>query len=110
MSYQLVTPTQEQLDELESKHGDLLVLQGGKRSAYLMVFRRPTRQETIGYKLHVKKDATTASEALCKRIVVFPDKPVLDELLDKFGFAADFCLNSEEFQDFTGMANAAELK
>ena len=110
MSYQPVTPTQEQLSELEQKHGDLLVLSGGKRSPYTLVFRRPNRQETIGYKLHVKKDSTTASEALLKRIAVFPPKAELEQLLETYGFAADFCINHESFQDFVGLASEADLK
>ena len=110
MSYQPVTPTQEQLAELEQKHGDLLVMSGGKRSAYCVVFRRPNRQETIGYKMHVKKDSTTASEAMFKRIAVFPDKQTLEELIEKFPLASDFCLNHESFQDFVGLASEADLK
>lgn len=111
MSYQPVTPTSEQLAELETKHGDLLALSGDpKYSPYLMVFRRPKRQEIIGYKHHLKKDSTTANEELVKRIVVFPDKAELDRILDVFPLAPDFCVNDDSFQKFVGLASAADLK
>ena len=110
MPYQPVTPTQEQLAELEAKYGNVLVMSGGKRSPYCVVLKRPSRKETIGYKAWLKKDATTASEEMVKRLAVFPDKPELDKWLEEFPFAPDFILNSDTFQDFVGQGSEADLK
>lgn len=111
MSYQTVEPTQELLNELEQKHGDILLLRGDKRMApYLFVFRRPKRQETIGYKVHLKKDSTTANEELIRRIAVYPDKPEIEKIFDIFSFAPDGCVNNSDFQNFVGISTAADLK
>ena len=111
MSYQPVKPTEDQLTELEQKHGDLLALSGDpKYSPYFVVFRRPKRQEIIGYKVHLKRDSTTANEELVKRIVVFPDRQELDRILDTFPLAPDFCVNDDSFQKFVGLASQADLK
>lgn len=110
MVYVPVQVTDEQLAAFEAEHEDILVLRGGERSPWTYVLRRPTRQETIGYKQHAKKDASTASEALVRRIVLFPNAGDLDKQINRWAFSVDAVVGSDAFQEFIGLAVSDQLK
>ncbi len=109
--YVTVKPNDTEMADLEAKHEDVLVLKGHPEMApWLIVVRRPTRQESIGYKSHAKKDSTTAGEALVRRITVFPAQAELDRILDRWPLAPDFILDDQTFKDFVGLAASSSLK
>lgn len=110
MAYVPVEVTDEQIAALEAEHEDVLVLRGGERSPWVIVARRPTRQESIGYKTHAKKEPATSSEALLRRVTVAPSGADLDKQLNRWPFLCDAVVASERFQEFIGLAVSDQLK
>ncbi len=106
-------PTPVELEELEEKHRSILVVRGHpEKSPWLVVLRRPKRQEMIAYKAQRKREGQdmTSNEALIKRLVVFPDPAKstdLDVMIDEYPFFPDGIVGLKSFNDFIG-ANAEE--
>lgn len=96
---------------LDEEHGDIMVLDGHPdMSPWRIVVRRPTRQESIGYKAAHKKDPTQSAEMLIKRLAVWPDRALVDEAFEAFPFLGDGVLADQAFQDFIGISANALLK
>lgn len=95
---------------LEEEHGDILVLRGTEKSPWVMVVRRPTRQETLGYKAVSKRGDGTANESLLRRTTVFPTGADLERQLQRWPFLADGIADSGAFREFVGIAVEADLK
>lgn len=106
-----LTPEIQQQFETASPDEDFLVCDGGTMTPYQVMVRRPTRQEAIGYKAHHRRDPTTSSEELCKRIIVWPEKEVVERMAKKFGgFFYDGIVQSDPFQKFVGLAVGEQVK
>lgn len=112
MAYVPVTVSDEQLSQLEEHHEDILVLRGSERAPWLLVVKRPNRQQTIAYKQHAKKDSTTANEALFRHITVFPaaKDPDFDRQLNRWPLLCDAAAGSESFADFLGTTVNEQVK
>ncbi len=111
MAFTPVTITDEQKASLEEKHEDILICTGDPEfSPWLVVVRRPTRQETIGFKAHAKKDETTANEQLVRRIAVFPSAADLDRQIERWPLLCDGISGSDKFRKFLGFNVEASLK
>ena len=111
MAYTPVNLSDEQKAALEVEHEDILVLRGKPEvSPWVVVIRRPKRQETIGYKSAVKRDPTTANEQLLRKICVFPQAADFERQLDRWPFLCDACAGSQAFNDFLGLSVAEDLK
>ena len=110
MAYVPVTITDDELATLESEHEDVLKLGGGERAPWVIVLRRPKRQETIAFKQHANRDIATANEALVRRITVAPKGEDLEKMIDRWPFLCDAVASSEAFKDFIGLAVGAQLK
>jgi hypothetical protein len=109
--YEPITIDEATIAALEEKHDDVLILKGDpEMSPWLVVVRRPTRQETLGYKSHAKKDQTTANEQLIKRIAVFPVGDDMDRQLARWPFLPDGIADDDKFKRFMGLSVEASLK
>ena len=103
--------TDEQIQALEDEHEDVLVLRGPEKAPWIAVLRRPTRQETIGYKTHAKRDSTTANEQLIRATCLFPKKGEdFDRQLARWPFFVDGLADSKSFKDFVGITVESDLK
>jgi hypothetical protein len=98
-------------DALEEKHEDILVLTGdAEMSPWLVVVRRPTRQETLGYKQHAKRDQTTANEQLIRKLTVYPSGEELEKQHTRWPFFPDGIVSDDKFSRFMGLSVEASLK
>lgn len=102
--------TDDKRQELEDEHEDILVLRGTERAPWVIVVRRPTRQETIGYKAHARKDNLTANEQLLARITVYPTGADYDRQVARWPFIPDGVAASKVFNEFVGIAVDESLK
>ena len=102
--------TEEQLAKFEEEHEDVLVMRGPEKAPWLVVLRRPTRQEAIGYKTHAKRDSTTANEQLITRTCVFPKGDDFARQIARWPFFVDGIADSQAFKDFVGITVEADLK
>jgi len=77
--------TEEQLDDLESKHRRIAHLQG-ENGAWEVVYRIPTRLELKAFRgrAHNEKIQADAIEVLARQCVVFPPKEAFDALLQDY--------------------------
>lgn len=105
------TITDEEIQALDDEHEDVLVLRGPEQAPWIVVLRRPTRQETIGYKMHAKRDSTTANEQLIRAVCVFPKKgDDFDRQIKRWPFFVDGVADSKPFKDFVGITVENDLK
>lgn len=105
-----LTISDERLAELEAEHEDVLVMKGPEMAPWLAVVRRPTRQETIGFKTHAKRDSTTANEQLVRAICVFPKGEDLARQIARWPLFVDGLCDSKTFRDFVGITVDNDLK
>ncbi len=110
MAYTPVTLSDEQKAALEAEHEDILVLRGGERAPWVVVIRRPKRQETIGYKTAAKRDNTTANEDFIRRIAAYPKAGEWERQLERWPFLCDGIADSNSFKEFLGLSVAEDLK
>lgn len=110
-----LTLTPEKQEELETEHEDILILQGSTMSPWLVVLRRPTRPESIGYKQHAKRSPETANEQLIRSICVYPDPKAgkdgdFERQLARWPLFVDCVADNERFKEFIGFAVDSTLK
>jgi len=111
MKYAPITLDPVEQAALEEKHEDILILRGDQEmSPWLLVVRRPTRQETLGYKQHAKRDSTTANEVLIRKLTVYPTGAALDAQIERWAFLCDGAVADEKFSRFMGLSVEASLK
>lgn len=110
MAYTPVTLSDEQKAALEQEHEDILILRGGERAPWIVVVKRPSRKDTLAYKLFAKRDNTTANEEFIKRIRVFPDESAFEKQLDRWPLLCDGIADSDAFKSFLGLAVGEDLK
>lgn len=110
MAFQKVELTDEKRAALEAENEDILVLSGPEKAPWLVAIRRPTRQETIGFKTHAKRDETTANEQLVRRIAVFPPAVDMDRQLERWPLMCDGIGNSTSFKEFLGFTVEEHIK
>lgn len=110
VAYTPVTLSDETKSALDSEFDDILVMRGGARAPWLVVLRRPKRQETIGYKAHAKRDPTTANEQLIRKIACYPKDNDFEKQLERWPFLCDGIADSEAFKDFLGLTVSEDLK
>ena len=108
--FQPFTITDEELKALDEEHGDVLKLHGSEAAPWMVVLRRPTRQEIIGYKHGIKKESFAANEDLIKRICVFPTKDDFAAQLARWPIFVDGIADSRDFKEFIGFTVDADLK
>lgn len=104
------TITDEELKALDEEHDDVLKLHGSEYAPWVVVLRRPTRQEIIGYKHGVKKESFEANADLIKRICVFPSKEDMQRQIDRWAIMVDGIADSREFKEFIGFTVDKDLK
>lgn len=110
MAYTPVELSDAQKSALEAEHEEILILRGNAKAPWLVAMRRAKRPETIGYKNHAKRDATTANEMLVRKIAVFPTDRAFEDQLERWPFLCDGIADSEPFKDFLGLSVAEDLK
>lgn len=110
MAYVPVSVSDEELARLEEKHEDIIMLRGGERAPWVMVLRRPTRQETLAFKQHAKKNQESANEALIRRITVAPQGDDLERQIERWPLLCDAAANNDAFQDFIGATVSEQQK
>ncbi len=110
--YVPVTLDEETRARLEDQHEDILVVKGGERAPWVLVLRRPNRQETLAFKAHARKDSATANEALIRRVTVYPDPKSadFDKQLERWALIPDFVADSQSFKEFLGGGIESDLK
>ena len=79
-------------------------------SPWLVVVRRPNRQEIKAYKTHLNKDATSAGEMLVSRLCVYPSQDDFNRQVDRWPLLVDAILAFDKFKDFVGVSTTASLK
>lgn len=111
MAFEKVTISDEQKASLEEKHEDILLMRGDEEmSPWLVVVRRPTRQEIKAYKTHLTKDATSASEMLVSRLCVYPTQDEFNRQVDRWPLLVDAVMADDKFKSFVGVSTNASLK
>lgn len=110
--YEPVTLSEEKLAELEEEHEDVLVIRGSEKAPWLVVLRRPKREEAILFKQAAKRDSTTANEQFVRRICVYP-KPgdeAFEKQVRRWALMTDGIAISPGFQEFLGITIENDLK
>lgn len=111
MAYTPVTITPEELNALETEHEDIMRFDGDPDLApWIVIVRRPKRQEAIAFKQHATRDIATANEALVRRITVFPKGDDLEKMFDRWHMLCDGIASSDRFKAFIGLAVGSQLK
>ena len=110
MPYVPVEITPEQLTAFETEHEDICVVRGTAKAPWVYVMKRPTRQQTIAYKQHAKRNLSTASEALLRHIVLAPTGEQLQKQIDRWPFGVDAAISSDSFQEFVGITIDEQVK
>lgn len=117
MAYVPVEADEKLLAELEEKHEDVLVIRGSSKAPWLLVVRRPKRNETILFKQQAKRAPELAAENLLRMITVHPDPRdkssdpnPFDKQVDRWPFLCESAFNSDAFQEFLGLTVEAQVK
>lgn len=107
------TPSPELIAKLEDEHEDVIVIRGTERAPWAVILRRPTRQESILYKQHGKKDgpqSVTANDAFVRKIAVWPEMSTLEAIIAKWPFMPDAVTSNSGFKEFVGAEGSEDLK
>ncbi len=91
--------TDEQMAELEAKHGRIGRLRG-RDGGWECVFRKPTRAEFKAFRAraHNPPQRAEAQEILARSCVVFPSREGFDALLEDYPAICDSSAASELFE------------
>lgn len=104
--------TDEQIAELEAKHGRIGVLTHPDGETWGVVLRKPTGAELKIFRRDAgdarKKD--DAQEAFFRRLCVYPDPPGLQALLDEWPGIADGPTASKVLQSLAGLESVERGK
>lgn len=103
--------TKAQIDELESVHKRVTVLNGrGDPPEFQVVLRAPTRPEYKMFRAmsHNPSQLADAQEILFRKICVYPVDDALNALLESFPGLPEGC--GKAIADLSGMSAQADLK
>ena len=104
-----MTLTQEQLTELEAKHGDIIYVE----SPCEVVFRKPRRDECKMFRAntHNPRMAADAQEILLSTVVVYPTREeFMNVILEKYPLLCEAPAVSDAIMRLTGMAAQESAK
>lgn len=108
--FEPIVLSEEKRNALEEEHEDILVLKGPEKAPWVVVLKRPTRQQAIAYKNHAKRNSETANEQLVRATCVFPTGDDFDRQLTRWPFSVDGIADSQSFKDFVGIAVDESVK
>lgn len=83
---------------------DVVAFCGRGPKRWTAVLRRPTRQETIGFKQALKQEQGNAGAKLLKRICLHPAGADFDRQLEEVPFFPDGIAEHKAFREFVGVA------
>lgn len=109
--------TQEQIDDLEQKHGRIAVVRSQFRGKdgqpeWLVVLRKPNRGEYKMFRAQTANPAqkADAQETFIRQTCVFPDRLALDAMLEDFPGLADSEGVTEACKALTGLSSVQDAK